>query len=242
MGIYMDKRTNSSGKSRPVTPDVNDSMLTRESWKIFQVISEFVEGYERLVHIEPSVSIYGSARVTPDHKYYNLALEIGELLSNSGYSVVTGGGSGVMEGANKGAFQGDSFSVGLNIVLPDEILNSDYQDISLRFRHFFTRKVMFVKYASAYIVLPGGFGTLDELSEILGLIQTKKTQRIPVILVNKAFWLGLIEWFKTILLTEGMISAADLDLYSFAETPQEVLELVEKFYQEHPQHKRMNTL
>ena len=113
----MDKRTNSSGKLRPITPEVNDSTLTRESWKIFQVISEFVEGYERLVHIEPSVSIYGSARITSDHKYYNLALEIGELLSNSGYSVVTGGGSGVMEGANKGAFQGNSFSVGLNIVL-----------------------------------------------------------------------------------------------------------------------------
>jgi uncharacterized protein (TIGR00730 family) len=238
MELYMDKRTNSSGKVRPVTPEVNDSMLTRESWKIFQVISEFVEGYERLVHIEPSVSIYGSARITPDHDYYNLAFEIGELLSNSGYSVVTGGGNGVMEGANKGAFQGNSFSVGLNIVLPDEVLNSDYQDISLRFRHFFTRKVMFVKYAAAYIVLPGGFGTLDELSEILGLIQTKKTQRIPVILVHKPFWIGLVTWFKETLLQEGMISASDLELYSFAETPQEVLQLIQKFYEEHPKHKR----
>jgi len=234
----MDKRTSESGKQRPITPEVNDSMLTRESWKIFQVISEFVEGYERLVHIEPSVSIYGSARVAPDSKYYNLAFEIGQLLSNSGYSVVTGGGHGVMEAGNKGAFQGNSFSIGLNIVLPGEVLNNDYQDISLRFRHFFTRKVMFVKYASAYIVVPGGFGTLDELSEILGLIQTKKTQRIPIILVHKPFWLPLIEWFKNTLLKEGMIDAQDLDLYSFAETPEEVLKLIQDFYKDHPKHNR----
>lgn len=233
----MDKRTNESGRLRPVTPEVNDSMLTRESWKIFQVISEFVEGYERLVHIEPSVSIFGSARLTENHKFYKLAMEIGELLSNSGYSVVTGGGSGVMEGANKGAFQGNSFSVGLNIVLSNEVIKTDYQDISLRFRHFFTRKVMFVKYASAYVVLPGGFGTLDEFSEILGLIQTKKTQQIPVILVNKTFWQGLVKWFEDVLLQEKMINAHDLELFSFAETPREVLALIEKFYSEHPKHR-----
>ena len=233
----MDKRTNESGKLRPVTPEVNDSMLTRESWKIFQVISEFVEGYERLVHIEPSVSIFGSARLTENHKFYKLAMEIGTLLSNSGYSVVTGGGSGVMEGANRGAFQGNTFSVGLNIVLSNEVIKTDYQDISLRFRHFFTRKVMFVKYASAYVVLPGGFGTLDEFSEILGLIQTKKTQQIPVILVNKAFWQGLVKWFEDVLLQEKMINAHDLELFSFAETPQEVLALIEKFYSEYPKHR-----
>jgi len=230
METKMDKRTPPPVKKRPVTPEINDSMLTRESWKIFQVISEFVEGYERLVHIEPSVSIYGSARVTPENRYYQLACEIGELLSNSGYSVVTGGGAGIMEAGNKGAYQGNSFSIGLNIVLPGEVLNSAYQDISLRFRHFFTRKVMFVKYASAYIVLPGGYGTLDELSEILGLIQTKKTRRIPVILVHKPFWTGLIAWFENTLLKEAMIDPGDLDLYSFAETPQEVLKIVQAFH------------
>lgn len=226
----MNKRTDQKGRERPVTPEINDSMLTRESWKIFQVISEFVEGYERLVHIAPSVSIFGSARINPDHKYYKLACDIAELLSNNGYSIVTGGGAGIMEAGNKGAFQGSSFSVGLNIVLPGELLNSDYQDISLRFRHFFTRKVMFVKHASAYVVLPGGYGTLDELSEILGLIQTKKTRKIPVILLHKPFWEPLIAWFENTLLKQNMIDKADLDLYSFAETPQEVLAKLQEFY------------
>ncbi len=225
----MDKKTNGAGKKRPITPDINDSMLTRESWKIFQVISEFVEGYERLVHIEPSVSIYGSARVPPEHEYYQLAMQIAELLSNSGYSVVTGGGAGIMEAGNRGAFQGDSFSVGLNIVLPGEILNSDFQDISLRFRHFFTRKVMFVKHASAYIFLPGGYGTLDELSEMLALVQTKKTRSIPIILLRKRYWEPLLAWFKDTLLHQGMIDAEDLDLYQFAETAEDVLKVVQDF-------------
>jgi uncharacterized protein (TIGR00730 family) len=229
----MNKRSKPQ-KHRPVTPDVNDSVLTRESWKIFQVISEFVEGYERLFHIDPSVSIFGSARAKPDDKYYKFALTLGELLSNSGYTVVTGGGGGIMEASNRGAFLGNSFSVGLNIVLPEEVINTQYQDIALRFRHFFTRKVMFVKYTSAYIVLPGGYGTLDELSEILSLIQTKKTKRIPVIMVHKEFWLPLVDWFHKTLLTQELISAHDLDLFSFAETPEEVLKQIQTFYAEHP--------
>ena len=226
----MNKRIDPTGRERPVTPDINDSMLTRESWKIFQVISEFVEGYERLVHIEPSVSIFGSARVTPDNKFYQLACDIAELLSNSGYSIVTGGGGGIMEAGNKGAFQGSSFSVGLNIVLPGELLNSDYQDISLRFRHFFTRKVMFVKHAAAYVVLPGGYGTIDEFTEILSLIQTKKTRRIPVILLCKEFWDPLIHWFENTLFKQGMIDEQDLKSYSFAENPQDVLDIINEFY------------
>lgn len=225
----MNKRSNTN-KSRPITPEVNDSVLTRESWKIFQVISEFVEGYERLFHIAPSVSIFGSARAKPEDKYYKFAFELGELLSNSGYSVVTGGGPGIMEASNKGAFQGSGFSVGLNIVLPGEIINTDYQDISLRFRHFFTRKVMFVKYTSAYVVVPGGYGTLDELSEILSLIQTKKTKRIPVILIHKEFWEPLIAWFNNTLLAGNMISEHDLELFKYAETPDEVIKQIEEFY------------
>lgn len=230
MECRMKKRTTTKDTPRPVAPDINDSMLTRESWKIFQVISEFVEGYERLYHIEPSVSIFGSARAKPEDKYYKISMEIGMLLSNAGYSIVTGGGGGIMEAGNRGAYQGSSFSVGLNIVLPGEVINTDSQDISLRFRHFFTRKVMFVKHAKAYVALPGGYGTLDELSEILSLIQTKKTRHIPVILVHKKFWEPLIAWFENTLLKQGMIDAEDLNLYSFAETPEEVLQIIEKFY------------
>ena len=232
MENYMPKKSDMADKKRPVTPEVNDSTLTRESWKIFQVIAEFVEGYERLVHIKPSVSIYGSARVKPDHAYYKLAVDTAKLLSNSGFSVVTGGGPGIMEAGNKGAFQGKSFSVGLNIVLPGEVCNNDYQDISLRFRHFFTRKIMFVKYASAYVVMPGGYGTLDELSEILSLVQTKKTRRIPIVFVNGQFWAPLFKWFKDTLLTENMIDADDLTLYHVAETPEEILQHIQKFYKD----------
>ncbi len=220
-------------KHRPVAPDINDSMLSRESWKIFQVIAEFVEGYERLVHIKPSVSIFGSARTKPDHPYYAMAQATGELLSNAGFSVVTGGGPGVMEACNKGAYQGKSFSVGLNIVLPGEVTNSKFQDISLRFRHFFTRKVMFVKYASAYVIMPGGYGTIDELSEILSLVQTKKTRRIPIIMANRKFWQPLINYFRDTMLAEGMIDQADFELFSTAETPAEILEQIEAFYKEH---------
>lgn len=227
------KDDHKSIKKRPVAPDVNDSMLTRESWKIFQVISEFVDGYERLVHIKPSVSIYGSARVKPDSPYYDFAYETGKLLSNAGYSIVTGGGPGIMEAGNKGAFQGKSFSIGLNIELPGEVTNSKFQDISLRFRHFFTRKVMFVKYASAYVCMPGGYGTIDELSEILSLIQTKKTRRIPVIMANRQFWQPLIDFFKNTMLAEKMIDQSDFDLFTTAETPEEILEQIEKFYAEH---------
>jgi uncharacterized protein (TIGR00730 family) len=217
-------------KARPIAPTINDSSMIHESWKIFQVLAEFVEGYERLVHIKPSVSIFGSARTLPNNPDYQLAHDIGLALSYSGFSVVTGGGPGIMEAANKGAFKGKSVTVGLNIVLPHEEMINKYQDISLRFRHFFTRKVMFVKYASAYVVMPGGFGTLDELAEILALIQTGKTRKIPIILVRAAFWENLLNWFKSTLVKEKMIAAEDLSLYTMAETPNEVVAQVEEFY------------
>jgi uncharacterized protein (TIGR00730 family) len=215
------------------TPNINDSMMARESWKVFQVMAEFVEGYERLVHIPPSVSIFGSARTQPDHPWYILTMKIAKTLSDAGYSVVSGGGPGIMEAANRGAKEGPSLSVGLNIVLPNEEIANDYQDISLRFRHFFTRKVMFVKYASAYVVMPGGFGTLDEFAEILALIQTGKTRKIPIILVVKSFWKDLLAWFKSSLVNEGMISEEDLDMYVVVDTPEEVLSALEQFYQDH---------
>lgn len=211
-------------------PSINDSLMAKESWKVFQVMAEFVEGYERLVHIPPAVSIFGSARTGPDHKWYQLGQETGKALSEAGFSVVTGGGPGIMEAANKGAKEGKSWSVGLNIVLPNEEISNEYQDVALRFRHFFTRKVMFVKYASAYVVMPGGFGTLDELAEILALVQTAKTRRIPIVLVVRSFWEDLLKWFDNTLIKEGMIHEDDLNLYDVVETPEEVVKSIENFY------------
>lgn len=217
--------------SHPALNPINDTLLTRESWKIFQIMAEFVEGFEKLARIKPSVSIFGSARTQPDHPYYKLTDEIARKLSDSGFSVVSGGGPGIMEAANKGAYNGKAPSIGLNIMLPHEQSANDYQDISLFFRHFFSRKVMFVKYATAYVVMPGGFGTLDELAEMLTLVQTQKTRRIPIILVCSAFWEGLIDWFKTQLLNEGMINAEDLDLFKILDDPQEIVDAIFDHYE-----------
>ena len=219
---------------KPLHPSllpINDTMLNRESWKIFQIMAEFVEGFERLAQIKPSVSIFGSSRVGPENPYYQLAEEIALALSNAGFSVVSGGGPGIMEAANKGAYAGRSPSIGLNIALPHEQYANAYQDISLNFRHFFSRKVMFVKYASAYVVLPGGFGTLDELAEIMTLVQTEKTRRIPIILVQSSFWEGLISWFKTTLVKEGTISASDLELIRILDSPKDVVDAIFSHYE-----------
>ena len=224
----MDDKTKSSDfRLQPI----NDAMLHRESWKIFQIIAEFVEGFERLVRIKPSVSIFGSARTPTDHPYYELAEKIARALSDAGFSVVSGGGPGIMEAANKGAYAGKSPSIGLNIHLPKEQSGNPYQDVSLSFRHFFSRKVMFVKYASAYVVLPGGFGTLDELAEILTLVQTGKTRRIPIILVHEPFWRGLLNWFTESLVKEGTISESDLDLMQVVDKPDEVVEAIFTHYE-----------
>jgi uncharacterized protein (TIGR00730 family) len=209
----------------------NDTQLTRESWKIFQIMAEFVEGFERLAHIRPSVSVFGSARTPVDHPYYQQAEEISRLLSDAGFAVVSGGGPGIMEASNKGAFHGKSPSIGLNIQLPHEQSGNPYQNIGLNFRHFFSRKVMFVKYASAYVVCPGGFGTLDEMAEILTLVQTGKTRRIPIILVGSRFWHGLIEWFRNTLVTEGTISADDLELFQVIDSPKEVVDAIFDYYE-----------
>jgi uncharacterized protein (TIGR00730 family) len=207
-----------------------DAMLSRESWKVFQIMAEFVNGYERLARIRPSVSVFGSARVAPEHPYYKLGESIGYELSRAGFSVVTGGGPGLMEAANKGAHRGKSPSIGVNIDLPHEQAPNLYQDISLSFKHFFSRKVMFVKYASAYVILPGGFGTLDEFSEILTLIQTGKSRRIPIILVGEAFWHDLLKWFRKRLVAEDMIGEGDMALMHVAETPREAVEAIFDHY------------
>ncbi len=224
----MDEPTKSS---HPGLRPINDTVLTRESWKIFQIMAEFVEGFEKLARIKPSVSIFGSARTAPDHPYYKLTEDIARRLSDAGFSVVSGGGPGIMEAANRGAHAGKSPSIGLNIQLPHEQSANQYQDISLFFRHFFSRKVMFVKYAAAYVVLPGGFGTLDELAEILTLVQTGKTRRIPIILVHSPFWTGLIDWFKERLLSEQMISEPDLDLFKILDKPEDVVEAIFSHYE-----------
>lgn len=220
--------------SKPNDPrsfSMSSRVLSRESWKIFQIMAEFVEGFERLACISPSVSIFGSARTSPDHPYYQLAEDIAKRLSDAGFAVVSGGGPGIMEAANKGAFNGRSPSVGLNIVLPHEQVGNRYQDISLVFRHFFARKVNFVKYASAYVVLPGGFGTLDELAEILTLVQTGKSRRIPIILVYSEFWAGLLDWFRNTLVPEGVISEADLELMVVLERPEDVVDAIFRYYE-----------
>ncbi len=209
---------------------VKDSLLSRESWKIFQIMAEFVEGYERLAQIRPSVSIFGSARIGPGHRYYEMGEDLGYEMSRAGFSVVTGGGGGLMEAANKGAYRGKSPSVGLNIRLPHEQKANPYQDISLTFRHFFARKVMFVKYASAYIILPGGFGTMDEFFEILTLIQTGKSRHIPIILMESSFWTGLLGWFRDQLLGAETIAPQDLDLVKVADEPAEVVEMIFDHY------------
>ena len=203
----------------------------RESWRIFGIMAEFVEATERLSAIRPAVSIFGSARTPPDHMYYILTEQIARLLSDAGFAVISGGGPGIMEAANKGAFFGKSPSVGLNIQLPLEQSANPYQDISQTFQHFFARKFMFVKFATAYVVMPGGFGTLDELLEAMTLIQTRKSRRIPIILVHRPFWQGLLDWFRDRLVAEGMIKAEDLDLVQIIDKPEEVVEAIFKHYE-----------
>ncbi len=209
-----------------------DGTRSQDPWKILQIMAEFVEGYEKLSGIKPSVSIFGSARFKPDNVYYKLTEEIAYKLSDSGFSVVTGGGPGVMEAGNKGAFAGPSPSIGLNIELPHEQSGNPYQDIGITFRHFFSRKVMFVKYATAYVVLPGGFGTLDELAEILTLVQTGKSAKIPIILVGSEFWAGLVQWFKDSLVENGTISPDDIDLFSVVDEADDVVNAIFEYYEQ----------
>ena len=203
----------------------------QESWRAFEIMAEFVGATERLKSITPAVSIFGSARTPADHPYYKLTEEVARLLSESGFSVISGGGPGLMEAANKGAYPGPSPSVGLNIELPHEQSRNPYQDISQNFQHFFMRKVMFVKYANAYVVMPGGFGTLDEVMEAVTLVQTGKTIKIPIILVCEPFWRGLLDWLKTTLVNEKMIAPEDLDLIQVIDEPAKIVEAIFKHYE-----------
>lgn len=210
---------------------LNGDAEALESWHALQIMSEYVGATEKLKRITPAVSIFGSARIKPEHPYFKLTEEIAHLLSNAGFSVISGGGPGIMEAANKGAFAGPSPSIGLNIDLPFEQNGNEYQDIAITFKTFFMRKVMFVKYASAYVVMPGGFGTLDELMECVTLLQTGKTHKIPIILVGSAFWSGLLIWLKDTLVAEGMASPEDLDLMQIIDEPTEIVAAIFKHYE-----------
>jgi uncharacterized protein (TIGR00730 family) len=203
----------------------------REAWKLFGIMAEFFEATERLAGVRPAVSVFGSARVKPGTLYYRLAEETARLLSQAGFAVFSGGGRGLMEATNKGAYEGGGMAVGLNIDLPREQPSSRYQHVSLRFKHFFARKVMFAKFASAYLVLPGGYGTLDELFEALTLVQTGKGRQMPIILLHEPFWRGLLAWFKEQLVADGMIDENECHLLQVVNEPREVVDAIFDFYE-----------
>lgn len=204
---------------------VEDIKLT-EAWRLFKIMGEFVDGVEALYDLGPAVTIFGSARMTADNPYYQKAVELAGILAQNGFAVITGGGGGIMEAANKGAAQKGGESVGLNIKLPREQVPNEFANIQVEFKYFFVRKVMFVKYASAYVIMPGGFGTLDELFEAVTLIQTDRIMPLPVILFGRQFWSGLLDWVKQQLLSHQTISPGDLDIIHLTDDPAEVLEIV----------------
>src|SRR5512140_347683 len=203
----------------------------QEAWRVLGIMAEFAAATERLRGIRPAVSMFGSARIKPDHPYFEKAERIARLLSDAGFGVISGGGPGLMEAANRGAFAGKSPAVGLNILLPHEQGGNAFQDVSFDFRYFFARKMMFVRFASAYVVMPGGFGTLDELSECLTLVQTGKSRRIPIILVGGEFWQGLLDWMRHTLVSEGMIEKEDVGLMQIIDEPESIVEAIFNFYE-----------
>ncbi len=212
-----------------------DEIVTKDSWMVFKIMAEFVDGYEKMAKIGPCVSIFGSARLKPESKYYEIAVEIAEKITKLGFGIITGGGPGIMEAGNKGAFNAEGKSIGLNIDLPFEQHFNPFisKMYSLNFDYFFVRKVMFVKYSQGFIVMPGGFGTLDELTEAITLIQTNKIGKFPIVLVGSEFWGGLLDWFKETLLKEKMINADDLELYRVVDTADEAVEHIKAFYEKY---------
>lgn len=209
-----------------------NEIKTKDSWQIFKIMSEFVEGFETMSKIGPCVSIFGSARTKPENKYYQIAEEIAYKLTLEGFGIISGGGPGIMEAANKGAQRGQGKSVGLNIDLPFEQHHNPYidNDKLITFDYFFVRKLMFIKYAQGFVVMPGGFGTLDEFFESLTLIQTKKIGRFPIILVGKDFWSGLMDWIKTTLIEEKNINPDDLNFFKLVDTSDEAVKMINEFY------------
>lgn len=207
-----------------------EDLKTSETWRVFRIQSELVEGFETLHDLGPAVTIFGSARLHEDNTYYKDAVTLSYMLADDGFAVITGGGTGIMEGANKGAKKGRAHSVGLNIEIPTEQIPNKYQDISISFRYFFIRKLMFIKYAIAFIIFPGGFGTMDELFESLTLVQTKRIQSFPIILYGKDYWTGLIDWMKNTLVPNGTIGKEDFALFSIVDTPEDVRFLINEHF------------
>lgn len=205
-----------------------DVMTVQDSWRLFRILAEFVDGFEILSEIYPAVSIFGSARVHPGDEIYEKTVTIARELAKAGFNIITGGGPGIMEAGNKGAAEGGAKSVGLNIELPFEQKLNPYANVSLQFRYFFVRKVMFVKYAQAYVGMPGGFGTLDEIFEALTLIQTKRLKSFPVILVGSEYWGGLVQWMRDVLLAKHYISPEDLDIFMIIDDPMEVVRIIKR--------------
>lgn len=218
-----------------IKKDWNDIKIN-DSWAIFKIMSEFVEGYERMAKIGPCISVFGSARTKPDSRYYQIGVDIAEKLAEGGYGVITGGGPGIMEAANKGAQQGGGKSVGLNIDLPFEQNHNPYIDgeHNLEFDYFFVRKVIFVKYAQGFVILPGGFGTLDELFEAITLMQTKKINKRPIVLIGKEYWAGLLQWIEHAMLDmEHNVSAGDMNLFVLVDTAEEAYQYIDNFFKSH---------
>ncbi|HWR59260.1 MAG TPA: TIGR00730 family Rossman fold protein [Thermodesulfovibrionales bacterium] len=207
-----------------------EDLKTSETWRVFRIQSELVEGFETLHNLGPAVSIFGSSKLSRGSRYYDDALTLARVLADDGFAIITGGGPGIMEGANKGAKKGKAPSVGLNIDLPTEQVPNKYQDICLSFRYFFIRKLMFIKYAIAYVIFPGGFGTMDELFEALTLVQTKKIESFPIILYGSKYWKGLIDWMKNTPAPSGTIRKEDIELLSLVDTPEEVRSLINEHY------------
>ncbi|MBU4346830.1 MAG: TIGR00730 family Rossman fold protein [Candidatus Omnitrophica bacterium] len=203
---------------------------SEDTWRIFRIMSEFVDGFEVLSQAGKAVSVFGSSRTKPGSKYYRLAQEIAFLLAKKGFAIITGSGPGIMEAANLGARKAKGKSIGLNIQIPSEQQSNKYVDLALDFRYFFVRKVMFVKYAKAFVIMPGGYGTLDEFSEAINLIQTQRIPRFPVILFGRDYWQGMLEWFKDAVLSNGNISPEDLNIFTVTDDPKEVVNIIEKFY------------
>jgi len=205
-----------------------DDLTIKDTWRMFLILSEFVEGFEAMPDVYPAVTIFGSARTHPDNPTYNTTEIIARLLVEKGFNVVSGGGPGVMEAANKGAAEAEGKSVGLHIHLPNEQQPNKYANVRLNFKYFFIRKVMFIKYAVAYVIMPGGFGTLDELFEALTLIQTNRIRAFPVILMNSGYWKGLIDWIKESMIKEQAISESDLDIFQLVDDPEEAVAIIKR--------------
>ena len=224
----MTKRTVSNKKLLKTT--FKDDFIKTDTWRIFRIMSEFVDGFEELSRVKNGVSFFGSKSTAKNHPYYKLAYKAAHLLTKKGYNIITGAGGGIMEASNKGAYDAGGVSVGLNILIPEEQTPNPYINHLMEFKYFFVRKVMFTKHSRAFVVFPGGFGTLDELFETLSLVQAERIEPVPIILVNKEYWQGLLVWLQDCLLKKGAIEKRDLKLFTIADTPTQILSAIKNFY------------